>query len=125
LVCFDQVTERFARCGIEDNRTRRYRDYEIPAGAPGLVLSTTVAAILSFVFLLVLEIREGVEGWFNFEDDIAASPAVAAIRSAEWHVFLAPEMDNPSTAPARGYQDGDFVDEHGAPIRLYQPHHQA
>jgi hypothetical protein len=50
--------------------------------------------------LLVAKIDQRVEAFGAFDDDVAAAPAIAAVRAAEFDEFFAPERDAAGAAVA-------------------------
>ena len=71
-------------------------------------------ADLGLEVLLVAIVDQGVEAVGAFGDDIAAAPAIAAVRPAELDELLAPERDGAGAAVARLHIDLGLVEElHG------------
>src|SRR5262249_14812026 len=71
------------------------RDFQHDVGAvcAGALLAHAVSAAPRLEMLAVAVIDERVEARHRFGDDIAAAPAVAAVRASELDEFLAPERD--------------------------------
>jgi hypothetical protein len=69
--------------------------------------------------LLIAEIDQGIEAIDRFDDDIASFATVAAIRAAEFDVFLAPEAHGAGTAVAAPDVDFGLVEKfHDLGLRL-------
>ena len=89
------------------------RDFEhgVGAAAARAILAHAVDAGLGLEVLLVAEVDQRVEAAGAFDDDIAAAPAVAAVRAAEFNEFLAPERDAARAAVAGADVDAGLVEE--------------
>ena len=61
--------------------------------------------------LLIAKVDQGVEAIGAFDDDVAAAPAVAAVRAAEFDELLAPERDAAGAAVARAHEHARLVEE--------------
>src|SRR5262245_23554009 len=61
--------------------------------------------------LAIAVIDEGIEIRHRLDEDITATPAVAAIRSAEFDELLAPEADGAGTAGTALDEDLGFIEE--------------
>jgi hypothetical protein len=68
-------------------------------------------AALALVFGVVTEVDEGIVPLRGDHDDIAATPAVAARRTAAWDVFLPPEGHAAVAAVAGFHQDARLVEK--------------
>ena len=86
---------------VEDLGSGGHFQDRIGALRPGAVLAHAVHASGRLEMLLVAVIDQGVEASDTFGDDIAAAAAVAAVRSAEFNEFLAPERQASGAAVAR------------------------
>jgi hypothetical protein len=62
-----------------------------------------VVTALGFVFRVVAQVKQGVEGFVGFNPHVAAAPAVAAGRSAARHKLFAPESRDAVAAAAAAY----------------------
>src|SRR5262249_10901391 len=78
------------------------------------VLAHAVAAGLGLEVLLVAVVDQRVEAVDAFGDDVAAAPAVAAVRPAELDEFLAPERHASGAAVAGADIDLGLIEKlHG------------
>ena len=70
-------------------------DFQHRIGPPpaGAIPAHPVHAGLGLEMLLVAKVDQRVETVGAFDHDVAAAPAVAAVRTAELDEFLAPERD--------------------------------
>ena len=82
------------------------------------LLAHAGVAVLRFEMLLVAEIYEGVQMVDRFRDDIAATPTVTTVRTAELDIFLAPNRDAPRPAVAALDIDLRFVEKFHRPLPL-------
>ncbi len=89
---------------------RNFQD-DVVALAAGHVAAVPVRAFFRLEMLLVAEIDQGVEIGHAFDDDIAATAAVAAVGPAEFDIFLAPETAGPGPAVAAFDEDLNLVEE--------------
>ena len=89
------------------------RDLEhgVLAAGAAPVLAHAMAAARGLEMLVVAKIDQGIEAIDAFDDDIAAAPAVTAVRAAEFDEFLAPERDAAGAAIAGADIDLGFVQE--------------
>jgi hypothetical protein len=62
--------------------------------------------------VLVAEVNQGIQSWHNLQDDIATTPAIAAVRATAINVFLAVKMDKAIPALTRAHINSCFIDEH-------------
>ena len=100
---------------IENLRSDRHLEDNVGAVRAGAVLAHAVAAGLRLEVLLVAIIDQRIEAFDAFRNDVAAAPAVAAVRSAELDELLAAERDGPCAAIARADIDFGLVEEFHAP----------
>jgi len=61
-------------------------------------------------------VRQRVEGWLDFEDEVAALAAIAAVGTAARLIFLTAEMHHAVAAFAGFYVDIYLVCEHASII---------
>ena len=100
----------------EDLCADRHLDHERLGRSAGAVLSHPVPATRRLEVLRIAEVDQRVEARDGFEHDIAAVPAVSAVRAAVFDVHLAPERDGPRAASAGFQIDLGLVEKmHGAP----------
>src|SRR3954447_18607955 len=85
---------------LEDLRPGRHPEHPVRPPRAGAVLAHAVAAGLRFKMLLVAEVDQRVEAVDDFDDDIAATPAIAAIGPAELDELFAPERQRARPAIA-------------------------
>src|SRR5947208_2750421 len=84
-----------------DLRAGRDFHHDVPAVRSMAVLAHAGAAVLRGEMLLVAVVDQRVEAVDGGHDDIAATPPVAAVRSAELDELLAPERHAAVPAVAR------------------------
>ncbi len=100
---------------IDDGAWRHAADDALAAFA-GLASARAVFAVLGDEFRVEVILAEVVGGRVDDEHDIAARAAVAAVRAAARHVFLAPPRDDAVAAVARFGEDSCVIDEHAASL---------
>ena len=100
-----------AAVGIAQQRAARHTDAQTLAHAAGAALVLTVGAVGGHVFALVAKIHERGHVVVHLEDDVAAASAVAAVRAAGSHVFLAVEGHRAVAAVACTHGDGHFINK--------------
>src|SRR5690606_26329278 len=76
---------------LENLRADRHLDDEIAAVGAGAVRAFSRSAVFGLVMLLVAEIDQRIEVIRRFREHMAAAPAVASVRAAEFDEFLAPK----------------------------------
>lgn len=107
-----QVADQVARLRVEDDRPRRDEDDEILAALSRLLVRAAAFAIRRGELLVLSESRKRVERGLDFEDDIAALAAVAAIGTAARLELLAAKVDHAVAALAGTNVDFYVVNEH-------------
>ena len=103
---------------VEDLRADRHLQHDVGAVGAGAVLAHAVAAGLGLEVLLVAIIDQRVEPVDAFDDDVAAAPAVAAVRPAEFDELLAPKRDAAGAAVAGADIDLGLVEEFHLPLTV-------
>src|SRR6266436_5368516 len=99
---------------IENLSADRHLEHDRLAVGAMAVLAHAVGAFLRLEMLLVAVVDQRVQSIDHFEDDIAATAAIAAARAAELDVLLAAERHAAVTAAAGADIDLCFVKEfHG------------
>ncbi len=99
---------------IEDFRAGWQRQHDIGALGARAVLAHAMSALLRLEVLLIAVVEQRVEVGHAFEDDVAASAAIAAVRAAELDKLLAPEADAPVPSVAGAHIDFGLVQKlHG------------
>ena len=99
---------------VEHLRADRNLQHHVGAASAGAVLAHAVHAGLGLEMLLVAEVDQRIEAAGAFDDDVAAPPAVAAVRAAELDEFLASEGDAAGAAVAGSNVDAGLIEElHG------------
>src|SRR3954451_20064009 len=91
LTGLGQIGDQRLAVLLEDLRPGRHPQHRVRPTRAGAVLAHAVAAGLRFKMLLVAEVDQRVEAVDDFDDDIAATPAIAAIGPAELDELFAPE----------------------------------
>jgi hypothetical protein len=109
----DRLLDR-RRVALVDHRARRDLGDHRVAALPGLAHAAAVDAFLGDQLRVVVELPEIVGGRVDHQDDVAALPAIAAIRAAAGHELFAAEGDGSVPAVASFGEDADVIDEHGA-----------
>jgi hypothetical protein len=105
-VVHDRAAVRVAQQGAA-----RHADVQALAHAAGAALALTVGAVGGYIFSLVAKIHERGHVVVHFKDDVAAAPAVAAVRAAGSHVFLAVKGHCAVAAVACAHGDGHFINK--------------
>jgi hypothetical protein len=102
---------------VGDDGAERNRDNEVLTPAPVPQITFTVGAVGSPMMRLALIAKEGCNTWVGFDDDIAPSAAVAALRLAFGSSFGPLIGDDPG-ATVTGPQMYLYpIDEHETPPR--------
>ena len=90
-----------------------HQDGVVALGAEA-VAAHAVAALLGLEVLLVAEVDQRVQAFDGYRPDIAAAPAIAAVRAAILDELLAPERDSAGAAVTGADKDFGLVEElHG------------
>ena len=101
----------------EDLRARRHAQHGIATARTRLVGAAAVLALVGPEMLLIAEIDQRVEAGNAFDDDIAATAAVAAPGPAVLDEFFAPEGDAAVAAVAGLHVDLGLIEEfHGVKV---------
>src|SRR5215469_1131702 len=79
---------------VHDLRADRHAQHGAFARGAAAIGAHAVMAVLSAEMLLIAVIDERVEVGDRFDNDVAAAPAITAVRPAELDEFLAPERDD-------------------------------
>src|SRR5262249_33495946 len=98
LALFGQVADQRLAVFLEDLRADRNLERHVAAIRAGPVAAHAVCPNLCLEMLLIAEVDERVEPVDGLRPDIATASAVAAIWSAEFNEFLAPERDAAAAA---------------------------
>ncbi len=106
-----QVGEHRAALLIEDLRSDRHFQNRVGAAPAGAIAAHPVHSGLGLEMLLVAKVDERVEAVRAFDHDVAAPPAVAAVRAAELDEFLTPERDRARPAVARANVDARLIEK--------------
>ena len=115
LACFQQLTHDFLGVPLGNHGADRHLDTQILALAPGAVAALAAATVFCPVQALVAEVDQGVQIRIGHQHDIAAVPAVTAVRPAPGDVLLAPEAHTTAAAATGLHPDTGLVDElHGS-----------
>src|SRR5690606_9937119 len=94
-----------------DLRADRHLQRHAGAVRAGAVAAHAMRADGRLEVLLEAEIDQRVEAVDGLHPHVAAAPAVAAVRAAEFHEFFAAERDSPCPAVAGAEIDFCFVQE--------------
>ncbi len=111
LANLGQVGDQRLAVLLEDLGPRRHPQHRVRPARAGAVLAHAVAAGLRLEMLLVAEVDQRVEAVDDFDDDIAAAAAIAAVRPAELDELLAPEGKRPCPAIAGADVDAGLIEE--------------
>ena len=96
---------------VAQQRAARHADVQALAHTAGAALALTVGTVAGHIFALVAKVHERGHVVVHFKDDVAAAPAVAAVRAAGGHIFLAVEGHCAVAAVARAHGDGHFINK--------------
>ena len=100
LTVFGEIGEqRFVVFGKHLRAARHFQN-DVLAACARAVLAHAMSAGLRLEVLLVAIVDQRVEAVDAFGDDVAAVPAIAAVRTAEFDEFLAPERHRTGAAGA-------------------------
>ena len=93
-------------------------DHQVLASGAGLVAPGAALAAGRLEMLGVAKVDQRIEALDRLEDDVAALAALAAVRTAIFDIFLAPEADRARPSAARADEDLGLVEEmHGGACR--------
>jgi hypothetical protein len=106
-----QIADQFAGSRVLNNSSNRDVDHPIIAALPVAVATHAVLAASRLVLFLITQIEQGRELRIGDHDDIAARPAVAAVRSAARHILLPPKTHAPTPAVTGENADLSFIDK--------------
>ena len=106
-----QVTDQRLVVVLVDLRAGRDLQRHVGALGAGHVAAHAVHAGLGLEMLLVAVVDQRVQAVDRLDPDVAAAPAVAAVRPAELDEFLAAERHRASAAVAGAYVDFRLVEE--------------
>ena len=109
------ILDDLVRCGIAHDRTARDLNDKVLAALAGAARALPVLTGCRSVFALVAEVHQRGEVVVHAQDDIAALAAVAAVRAASGHIFLAVEGNGTIAAVARLHRNLDFINKHRDP----------
>src|SRR5690606_10174044 len=90
---------------------QRHLDDAVLAATAAALVGPAALAVLGDHVLGVAQVQEGPELRIGAQDHMASAPAIAAIRPAFRHVFLATQMPAARTAFTGTALDTDLVDE--------------
>src|SRR5262245_61637470 len=116
LTHFGEIGDERLAVFFVDLGTDRHFENDILAIGAGAVLAHAIAAALRLEMLLVAVIDQRIEAIDGFDHHVAASPAIAAVRAAEFDEFLAPERHAAVAASAGRYVDLGFIEEFHLPV---------
>src|SRR5690606_25886740 len=105
---------------VLDGGARRDLNDEVRAVAAVPVGALAVAPVFGFVVNPVLEVHEGPKALVDFEDDVAAPAAVAAVGPARRHVLLPPEAHRPVATVSPFDVDAGCIQEHRSLTRPWR-----
>ena len=116
----DQVDQQGLAVFVEDLGARRKPELDALAVRPAAVAPGAGTAVLGLEMPLVAEVDQGVERRYAKRPHIAAAAAGAAVGTAVFDIFFAPETDAAGAAVAAADIDPGFIEEfHGrAPIKI-------
>ena len=112
----DQIGQHLIGLIIKDDGADRKGHHHIFPGSSGAVGGATLAANCCFVVLLIPEVEECGHARRRFKYDIAAVAAIAPVRPAARHEFLAPKAACAVAAAAGCDTDTDFIDKHRSTV---------
>ncbi len=114
MVVFGEVADHLSGVGVKNFGAAGDEDDPIFARGSGAVFDAAFGPVFAFDDALVAEVEEGLKIDVGFEDDVAASSAVAAVGSACGDVFFPSEGNHAIAAVACDELDFGLVDElHG------------
>ncbi len=111
LANLGEVGEERAAFLVDDLGSDRNFQHRVGAPPAGAIAAHPVHAGLGLEVLLIAKVDQRVEAVRAFDHDIAAAPAVAAVRAAELDEFLAPERDRARPAVAGADIDPRLVEK--------------
>ena len=121
LARLGQVEEQGLAVIVEDLGPHRHLEGQGLAAGAAAVLAHAVIAAAGAEMLLVAVVDQGVQIGHGLDDDVAAAPAMAAVRPAELDEFLAAEGDGPGPAVAALHIDLALIEKFHASARGRTP----
>ena len=100
LTFFGQVGQHHAVFLIKNLGAHGYFQINIGPGGPGAVAAHAMTTAPGLEMLLVAIVDQGIQPAHGLYQYMAAAPAVAAVRSAEFHAFLTPKTQAAIAAAA-------------------------
>ena len=98
LSVLGDLAKRLAGLGFIGHRAQRHVDEDVLAGGACELVAAAWDAIAGHQVLGVAKVQQGPHLGIASQDDVAATTAVAAVRTAFWDIFLTAEMQRTSTA---------------------------
>jgi hypothetical protein len=111
FVVFGQIAEKFPRLMILGSGADGNLNHYCRRIASMAITAFSVAPAFRDVMLLILEINERRKACRSLQNDIAAFPAIAAVRSAARDVFLSSKTAHAISAIAGLYINLDLVNK--------------
>ncbi len=106
-----EIGDELAGVGVGDHGADRHAQHDVVGAVAVLVGAASVLAALRAMDAREAVIDERVDVAIGDGKDAAAAPAVAAVRSAARHVFLASKRRGAVAAVAGDHFDIRFIDE--------------
>ncbi len=96
---------------VHDLRADRNLDHHRVRGGARAIRTGTVAALPGPEMLCVAEVDQRVQVMDGFEDDVPATPPIAAVRATELDILLAPECADPVAAVTGADEDLGLIEK--------------
>ena len=115
LAVFAPIADGGLAVFLENLRSHRHFQHDVIGIGAMAGTAHAVAAGSGLEMLLVAIVDEGVQIFHRLDPNVAAMPAIAAIRAAAFNEFFAPEADGARTPVARADVDFALVEKfHGS-----------
>ena len=115
LTMMAQIAEQFFRIGIAHDGANRHAQHDIVGAAAVLLGARAMVAAFAFIMRLVAEVDQRAQAFVGTQNNGAAFAAVAAGRTALWHIFFTAEGNDAVATVASLDVDLRVIIKHGLP----------
>jgi hypothetical protein len=116
FACLFEIAKQIAAIAVVNKRSRRHGDDQFRSAAPVTVIRPAPPTALSAPMFAIHNLCQAVGASDGPDDDIAAIAAIAAVRPALGHVFLAPKTATTGPAVAALHKHCHTIDKHDKPL---------
>ncbi|MCG3120104.1 MAG: hypothetical protein ALAOOOJD_02724 [bacterium] len=112
LIFVHEIGKHRAGLRLFHHGSRRHVEHHLSAAVPGFIRAFAVFAAFGAKMFAHLKILQRAHAAIDCDDHIAAFAAIAAVRAAFGHKFLAPETHTAAAAAAGFYVNFGVIDKH-------------